>query len=61
MTPSKLAFLILEAKNLEDLQQTVRNELIKERIFPPGALKAQMGELDRLLPQESLKEQQTHS
>lgn len=33
MTPSKLAFLILEARTLEHLQQTVRDALIKERLM----------------------------
>jgi hypothetical protein len=35
MTPSKLAFLILEAKSLEDLQSKVRTELISERLLQP--------------------------
>lgn len=33
MTPSKLAFLILEAKNLEELQQKVRDALIHEHLL----------------------------
>lgn len=34
MTPSKLAHLILEAKSLEELQQNLRDALIKERLMP---------------------------
>lgn len=33
MIPSKLAFLILEARTLEDLQQKVKDALIKERLM----------------------------
>lgn len=47
MTPSKLAFLILEARTLENLQQKVRSELINERLLRQDDLTEQ--QRDKLL------------